>query len=270
MIRPGAYLSLASSADHVARAILIGAKKRTSTLRFLWLSGLGRIEGRLWTVGITRHAVHTRQLLVVIRAIPIARPLPHVPRHIIKTVAVRRKPPDCRDPHVVVFSRVLVWKMTLKRIGHPLSFWPKLIPPDKWLSSQSTACREFPFGLGWQSLTGPFRISRSILVGDVHHRIVPLSLNAGSRAQRVVPVRARNIRPPLIMIIQGDFMVRRRENHRSRDKIFRWRAWKVLRPGFAFRHGDVPGGLHKSRELPIRNVSLIHPEAVNVHAVNRT
>src|SRR5580658_10886635 len=213
MIRPGAYLSLASSADHVARAILIGAKKRTSTLRFLWLSGLGRIEGRLWTVGIPRHAVHTRQLLVVIRAIPIARPLPHVPRHIIKTVAVRRKPPDCCDPYVVVFSGVLVWKVTLKRIGHPLSFWSKRIAPYKWLSGQSTSCRKFPFSFGRQSLPGPLGVSRSILIRDLHDRVVRLSLDTGSGAQGVAPVRAGNIRPPLVMIIQGNFMVRGRENH---------------------------------------------------------
>src|SRR5277367_2394572 len=116
MIRAGANFSLTSSAHHVARAILIGAQERASPLSFLWLGRLGRIVGRLRTLGISRNAARSHQLRVVIRPIPITRPLPHVPGHVVEAVAVRRKPPHCSYADIFVLTRVLVGKMTLKGI----------------------------------------------------------------------------------------------------------------------------------------------------------
>src|SRR5580658_2259811 len=103
VIRSSAHLAFAPSAHHVARAILIGAQERTSPLSFLPFVRFARVVGRSRALGISRYAGHIHQLLVVIRAIPIARPLPHIPGHIIKTVAVRWKTPDCCDPRDVVF-----------------------------------------------------------------------------------------------------------------------------------------------------------------------
>ena len=74
----GADFALAARANHVARAELIGAEKRPAAMHpFLHarFSGIERV-GR--TLRVARDAADRRQLTVVVRAIPIADPLPDV------------------------------------------------------------------------------------------------------------------------------------------------------------------------------------------------
>src|SRR5882672_402585 len=129
-----ADLALTPRADHIARTILIRAQKRASAMRFLSLIRFGRVERRIRPLRISRHVTGIRQLAVVVRPIPVARPLPHVPRHVIKTVTVRWESGNCGDPYVAVFPRVLNWKSALKSIRHPPSVWPERIAPNKWFA----------------------------------------------------------------------------------------------------------------------------------------
>src|SRR5580704_2784348 len=113
---------------------------------FLPLIRFGRIERRLRAFRVSRYTSRFDQLLVIIRTIPVARPLPNVTGHIVKSVTVRWKPSGSAYPDVMVFPGILNRKLTLKGVRHPLSIWAKFIP-KKWLARQSAAGREFPFRL---------------------------------------------------------------------------------------------------------------------------
>src|SRR6185312_14998583 len=75
-------LSLSARSDHVARAVLACAKKRATPLHVLRYARLIRIEGARRPLGIVSDSPR-RQPCVVIRAIPIIYPLPHVTGHVI-------------------------------------------------------------------------------------------------------------------------------------------------------------------------------------------
>ena len=83
---------------------------------------------------VARHSAFVRQRLVVIRAIPIAAPFPYVAGHVVKTVAIWRKRFHRCDAFVTVFARILHWKFSLPRVGHPLAAGTKIIAPDICLS----------------------------------------------------------------------------------------------------------------------------------------
>src|SRR6185436_18129131 len=78
MIRSRVQHSLAASSRDVARAVLVGAKKRPSTMHTLLHSWFIRVE----TVGgpfrVHRDLASGRHGLIVIRTVPIGSPLPHI------------------------------------------------------------------------------------------------------------------------------------------------------------------------------------------------
>src|SRR5271165_1522410 len=103
--------------------------------------------------------------------------------------------------------------MTLVRVRHPLSFRPELISPNEWFARESAARGKFPFRLSWQTLMCPFRISFGIFVSYLDDRIIFFSFHRTIRAGGVSPVCAFDVAPPLKVIIQGNRMIGRSENH---------------------------------------------------------
>ena len=97
MIRAGVDLPFAARADDVTRAVLVVAKKRAAAMHAFFLVRLGRIEWRIRTLGIVCDAAFVGQRLVVIRAIPITTPLPHITGHVVETVTVDWKTFNRRD-----------------------------------------------------------------------------------------------------------------------------------------------------------------------------
>src|SRR5437773_76896 len=139
MVRPGSDLSLAPRADHVARTVLIRAKERAAAHGTLWLGGLARVERGLGPLGIAGDTACRSQLLVVIGPIPITDPLPHVAGHVVQPVPVRRKPlhrPDTGEP---VLARVVVGKMPLVGVRHPLAPWLERVAPRIELPGETAA-----------------------------------------------------------------------------------------------------------------------------------
>ena len=53
---------------------------------------------------------------------------------------------------VSIVTVVMVWKMTLMSVGHPLSCRTKLVAPYEWLSRKPAPRCELPFSFGWQAL----------------------------------------------------------------------------------------------------------------------
>ncbi len=192
----------------------------------LFLRRLGGIEGSFRTLRISRHAASIGKLLEIVRAIPIAAPLPDVARHVVEAVAVCGKRFHRSDSSKSIFAGVLHRKLSLVGICHELPAGLELIAPCIELAAQPAARGVLPLGFRRQPLARPFCISESVGVGDVYDGIVFPALDVALWTFRVPPVRAFDITPPLEVIIQRNRSRRGAEDHRSCDKILRRRVGK--------------------------------------------
>src|SRR5271167_99676 len=84
------YLALTARSYHVARAVLIGAKKRPSAVDLFPLRGLGGVKGSVRSFRIASRSPRAGQLRVVGRSIPVRGPLPDISCHVVQTVPVGR------------------------------------------------------------------------------------------------------------------------------------------------------------------------------------
>src|SRR5438874_4009651 len=130
MIGAGVHLAFAACAHDVARAVLVVAKKRAAAMHALLLVRLSWIKWRIGASRIVRYAPFVRQRLVIIGAIPIAAPFPHVAGHVVKAVTVRRKRFDRRNAGIPIVNRVFHWKFSLPGVRHPFPTGTKFIAPD--------------------------------------------------------------------------------------------------------------------------------------------
>src|ERR1035438_4468688 len=129
MIGSRLWISLAPRAGDIALAILIGAKKRSSLLHALGNPEFLRIKAVAWSLRIERDQSVVLKLRVVVGAIPVRNPLPNISRHVVQAEIVGRKRCDRRYAGIAIFRSILVGKMSLESIGHPLAFWIELIAP---------------------------------------------------------------------------------------------------------------------------------------------
>src|SRR5262249_43549040 len=83
VIRPSVDFAFATGPDNKTAAVLTGERKGAPALASLMFVGLGRVEGCLGTARVVRHATGLGQLLIVIRAIPVAAPSPNIARHVV-------------------------------------------------------------------------------------------------------------------------------------------------------------------------------------------
>src|ERR1700757_1419504 len=104
-------LALASSSDHVARAVLIRAQKRTPAVDLFLFGRFRGIEGSFRAFRIARHSANLGELSVVVRAIPVGGPLPNVPGHVIKPVTIGQEVADGGDANETVSAGILNGEM---------------------------------------------------------------------------------------------------------------------------------------------------------------
>src|SRR5262245_40015612 len=83
-------LALPSRADHVPRAILIRAEERSAAVDTFLFGGLGRVERCAGAGGVAREPAR-RERAVIVRAIPIAAPLPDIAGHVVQPVRIGRE-----------------------------------------------------------------------------------------------------------------------------------------------------------------------------------
>src|SRR5215813_4483601 len=134
MIRPSADLALASCADHIARAVLIRAKERPAAVHPLRLTRLRGIERGIRALRIPRYAAGSGQLTVIIRTIPVARPLPHIAGHIVQAISIRKILCDRSNPWITILRRIVIRKVALVCVGHPFSIRTELVAPCEGLA----------------------------------------------------------------------------------------------------------------------------------------
>src|SRR5215831_8287002 len=134
MIRSGIDFALTARPHKVAGTKLLIAKKRAAAMDPLLLIRLSRIKWRVRSLRIARDSAFVGQRRVIVRAVPIAAPFPHVSGHIVKTVAIWRKGFHRGDSGVTVLPRIFHRKFSLPGVGHPFSAWTKFVAPHICLS----------------------------------------------------------------------------------------------------------------------------------------
>src|SRR5262245_51624477 len=108
----------------IAHAVKIAAQIRPTALhslhhtRFIWVKAFVRPRG-----------VFARTIRVIIRHVPVRAPLPHVARHVIESVTVRRKRFHGRGAAKAIGLRVLVRELSLPDIRLPLAIGHLLVSP---------------------------------------------------------------------------------------------------------------------------------------------
>ena len=116
--------------------------------------------------------LHRRRRRKLIRK-PIRTPLPHITRHRIQPKSIRRKASHRTSSRPSILSRIHPWKLPLPDIAQMPSLRRQLIAPRIQLLLQPTPRGILPLRLRRQRLPRPGRISRRIIPGDMHHRILP-------------------------------------------------------------------------------------------------
>src|SRR5438445_462973 len=102
-------------------------------MNFLVLVRLVRIERRFRPLRNGSNTFSSRKVLVVIRTIPVTRPLPDIAGHVIQAISIRRILRYRRDADASILADVLIWEVPLVRVGHPLSIRLKFSAPHEWL-----------------------------------------------------------------------------------------------------------------------------------------
>src|SRR5437660_12831857 len=107
----------------------------------------------------------------------------------------------------------------------------------------------------------PFRVSLRVGIRGLHHRIIALAFDVALRPERVPPVRAFDVAPPLIVIVERNFAVGRREDYCAGYEILLGRSWELLFCWRACGNCDVTRRPDELLKLRIGQGSRIHPKS---------
>src|SRR5205823_10322640 len=87
--------------------------------------------------------------------IPVGRPFPDIPDHVVDAVPVRRKGRDRRGAIEAVGAEVSVREIALPGVGLVPAAWCELLAPGVFGVGQAAACRKLPFRFGRKILACP-------------------------------------------------------------------------------------------------------------------
>src|SRR5262245_14371664 len=131
MIRGRIRLPFTSSPNHISRAILVGAKKRSAAVHSLRFARLTRIERRIWSARLPRDPIGVGKKLIVVGPVPVRTPFPNIASNVVQAVAVWWELRHGCYAHKTVLAGIAAnqWEFALIDIRHPLSNWFEFIPP---------------------------------------------------------------------------------------------------------------------------------------------
>ena len=206
MIAPGIDGTLTARADHVARAILIGAQIRTAALHAFRHARFLRIETFRFG-GATRinHDTASRRTLrerISIRSVPIGAPFPRIARHIVEAVRVSRKRSHRRDPAKAIVLGIFVRESAFPNVGHPTAVDREIVTPRVACARESAAGGKFPLRFRGQPLARPGRISGGILISDVQDGVLVVAHDRTVRPRRMTPIGAGHVTPPTEGVVE--------------------------------------------------------------------
>src|SRR5262245_7337853 len=193
----------------IACAVIRSAQKRAALDDAAWRLAAGQRQiPQFWSARIDRC------LPRVTRPIPVARPLPDIADHVVEAVTVRLEAADRRGPGVAVLVGVVDGEDALPGIGDRLALGIERARPVV-LAVASTARGEFPLRFGRKLTPAPARISKRILVGDMHDRMIVLARNRAAGTGRLTPIGAGDVLPPLRDPAAARHIGGRDEHHRA-------------------------------------------------------
>src|SRR5688572_28476393 len=118
-----------------------------------FLAGLARIKRGCRTLRVTSDVRRGGQFGVIVRAIPVAHPLPNVAPDVVEAVAILGKLRNRSAVREGVSTRVVIGKVALMGVGHPLTVFLEFIAPGKEVPRLASARGKFPFRFGGQTLS---------------------------------------------------------------------------------------------------------------------
>src|SRR5262245_61163211 len=180
VVTSGGDLAFPARADHVPRAVLVGAQERPAAMDALGLVRFGRIERRFGPLRVAGDIFFVGESLVVVGTVPVRTPFPDVPRHVEQAIAIRGKFRPGADVDEAIFARVgsLDRELSLIDVRHPLGAGAEVVSPGIGLAGRAAAGREFPFRFCRQALSRPAAIGDGVVVRHLNHRILFLPLDA--------------------------------------------------------------------------------------------
>ena len=117
VVAAGVRRAFSPRTQKIAAAILIGAQERTTLLNTFRHTGVRRVVAIGGSLGIPDYASLFSERLIVIRTVPIGRPLPDIPTHVAEPIPIRRIRADGRCPLEAVLGRVVIREVTLERVS---------------------------------------------------------------------------------------------------------------------------------------------------------
>src|SRR5208282_6478682 len=140
----------------------------------------------------------------------------------------------------------------------------------KLLSVKPAASGKLPLRFGRQFLPCPACVSFSIFIGNMHHGVVCQAFQRGCRPQRMTPVRSRHPGPPVEVIAQISRAVGFVKDHGAGHQILGRGAREVRRIEWTLGERLIASRLYETRELFVRDLVAIYPEAIHANFVNWT
>ena len=98
------------------------------------------------TARVFRNAAGFGRISFVFRRIPVGRPFPDIPDHVVEAISVGRECCDRGSAFKSVARQILARKIALPGVRHMVASGRQLIPPREFGVVKAAARREFPFG----------------------------------------------------------------------------------------------------------------------------
>ena len=203
-------------------------------------------------------------------SVPIADPFPDVATHVVEPEGVRGVLFRGRDSDEAIESGVpfVDREATLVDVGLEFPVGLDFVAPGVEVSGASTAGGEFPFGFGWKAFTGPFRVSFSVFVCNLNNGVVVFPVDGAIWSGGVSPVGTVNIGPPLEVVVEFNGAVSGAKDGRAGNEVFGIGTGEFFDRWGDFGDGDVSRGFDKCFVLSVGHFGGIHPEGIDVDAVN--
>lgn len=262
--------AFASRADHVSSAVSIAAQERSTSVDPFLLVGFHGIKTIRWALGVPSDLAAGVESRVVIVSVPIAAPFPHVATHVVKSKGVWSVLAGWGDACETIQGAIATLDRESALVDVRLVFLVELdlVTPSIQLAGFAASCCKLPFCFGGKSFVGPFGVSFSVLVGHMGYGVIVFAFDAALGTRWMAPVGTRHVAPPLEVVVEFDGTGCGFEHRRACDEVFFGSCWEFLFGRFDFSNGHIPGGFDELAELSVGDFALVHPETIDVDAMD--
>src|SRR5262245_18991541 len=163
MVGASVRSAFAASARYVAPAVLVSAEVRAAAMYALGHARFLGIQAVLRALRIRGDLSAGSENPVIIRAVPVGNPLPHVTGHIPQTVPVGWERACRRRAPIAIFGNIVIGKVSLEGIGHVLAAGHELVAPVVRFAVEPAARRKFELRFCWQAPARPLAVCNGIV-----------------------------------------------------------------------------------------------------------